>query len=89
MPQPGACVLDAGSGSGYLAAVLRHLVSLGSKVVGIDHIPALLDRSVQNLKNDGIGAAIDKGELVMVAGDGMEGYVSPGRLAFLLILSPD
>ena len=78
---PGARVLDVGSGSGYLAAVLHHLVSPGGKVVGIDHIPALVDWSVQNLKNDGLGAAIDKGEIVMVAGDGREGYASAGKLA--------
>ena len=60
----------------------------GGKVVGIDHILALVDWSGQKLKNDGIGAAIGKGELVM-ARDGREGYVSPGRPAFLLILSPD
>ncbi|EDR03761.1 uncharacterized protein LACBIDRAFT_295156 [Laccaria bicolor S238N-H82] len=75
---PGSRVLDVGSGSGYLAAVLHHLVSPGGKVVGIDHIPALVDWSVQNLKNDGLGGAIDKGEIVMVAGDGREGYASAG-----------
>ncbi|KIJ95072.1 hypothetical protein K443DRAFT_683319 [Laccaria amethystina LaAM-08-1] len=75
---PGARVLDVGSGSGYLAAVLHHLVSPGGKVVAIDHIPALVDWSVQNLKNDGLGAAIDKGELVLVAGDGRQGYASAG-----------
>jgi protein-L-isoaspartate(D-aspartate) O-methyltransferase len=66
--------------------VLHHLVSPGGKVVAIDHIPALVDWSVQNLKNDGLGTAIDKGELVLVAGDGRQGYASAGRLALLLLL---
>ncbi|KAF8156019.1 Pcmt1-prov protein [Crassisporium funariophilum] len=74
----GAKVLDVGSGSGYLAAVLHHLVSPGCKVVGIDHIPELVDWSVENLKKDGLGHALESGELVMVAGDGRLGYPQGG-----------
>ncbi|KAL4243250.1 Protein-L-isoaspartate O-methyltransferase [Abortiporus biennis] len=43
---PGARVLDVGSGSGYLCAVLHHLVGPTGKVVGIDHISELVDWSV-------------------------------------------
>ena len=58
----GARILDVGSGSRYIAAVLHHLVLLGGQVVGINRIPASVDCSVQN----SLGAAIDKGELGMV-----------------------
>ncbi|OAX38288.1 protein-L-isoaspartate O-methyltransferase [Rhizopogon vinicolor AM-OR11-026] len=70
---PGKRVLDVGSGSGYLCAVLHHLVP-GGVVVGIDHIPELVDWSKGNLRKDGLGSALDKGEIIMVAGDGRQGY---------------
>ncbi|KAG0699545.1 protein-L-isoaspartate O-methyltransferase [Suillus ampliporus] len=70
---PGKRVLDVGSGSGYLCAVLHHLVP-GGIVVGVDHIPRLIDWSWNNLQNDGLGSALDKGEIVMVTGDGRQGY---------------
>ncbi|KAF9479317.1 protein-L-isoaspartate O-methyltransferase [Pholiota conissans] len=72
--RPGARVLDVGSGSGYLVAVLHHLVSPGGVVVGIDHIKGLVDDSVINLRKDGMGQAIDDGEIVMVTGDGRAGW---------------
>ncbi|KAJ8580717.1 protein-L-isoaspartate O-methyltransferase [Rhizopogon salebrosus TDB-379] len=70
---PGKRVLDVGSGSGYLCAVLHHLVP-GGVVVGIDHIPELVDWSKGNLRQDGLGSALDNGEIIMVAGDGRQGH---------------
>ena len=72
----GAKVLDVGSGSGYLTAVFHHLVSSDGKagtVVGIDHIPELVQFSLENLKNDGLGKALDDGQIEMVIGDGRQG----------------
>lgn len=73
-------MLDVGSGSGYLCAVLHHLVhdpedprSAQSKVVGIDHIPELVEWSVGNLRGDGLGEAVEQGGIKMVAGDGRKG----------------
>jgi protein-L-isoaspartate(D-aspartate) O-methyltransferase len=69
-------VLDVGSGSGYLAAVLHHLVQSDSEkglVVGIDHIPELVDYSVANLNKDGLGHALESGSLKMIVGDGRQG----------------
>lgn len=74
----GAKVLDVGSGSGYLTAVLYHLVGPTGKVVGIDHIPELVDWSISNLKNDGLGDALEKKQIEMVAGDGRKGYANSG-----------
>ncbi|KAF5379011.1 hypothetical protein D9615_006054 [Tricholomella constricta] len=71
--RPGARVLDVGSGSGYLCAVLHHLVGPTGKVVGIEHIPELVDWSVDNLKKDGLGKALEDGSIVVVAGDGRKG----------------
>jgi len=76
--QPGAKVLDVGSGSGYLTAVLHHLVGPTGKVVGIDHIPELIDWSISNLKQDGLGATVEKKQIEMIAGDGRKGYLGGG-----------
>ena len=76
--KPGASVLDVGSGSGYLCALFHHLVSdanTAGKVVGVDHIPQLVDWSVVNLRKDGLGDAIDDGRIIMVAADGRKGEV--------------
>lgn len=76
---PGATVLDVGSGSGYLCAVLHHLVFPSQpgvpqgKVVGIDHIPELVEWSKSNLINDGLGPALDEGRILVVTGDGRQG----------------
>ncbi|KAF8069073.1 protein-L-isoaspartate O-methyltransferase [Lyophyllum atratum] len=71
--RPGSRVLDVGSGSGYLTAVFHHLTEPTGTVVGIDHIPELVQQSVENLKKDGLGEAVEKGRIIMVVGDGREG----------------
>jgi protein-L-isoaspartate(D-aspartate) O-methyltransferase len=76
---PGANVLDVGSGSGYLSAILFHLASSEDKpgkVVGVDHIPELVDWSIHNLKSDGLEQAIEQGHIKMVNGDGRLGSCS-------------
>ncbi|WVQ71723.1 protein-L-isoaspartate O-methyltransferase [Cryptococcus sp. DSM 104548] len=69
-------ILDVGSGSGYLAAVL-HRISPRSRVIGIDHIPNLVAQSIENLKKDGIRVLdkhTDQSEgVVMISGDGRKG----------------
>ena len=86
--QPGSKVLDVGSGSGYLTAIFHHLVSPGSeqptgKVVGIDHMTELVDWSVENLKRDGLGAALENGLIEMITGDGRK-----GRQVYPFVLKP-
>jgi|ERR1700722_6834044 len=73
---PGSRVLDVGSGSGYLSAIFYHLASSEDKtgkVVGVEHINELVDWSVENMKNDGLGRAIEEKHIEMVAGDGRLG----------------
>ena len=59
-------------GSGYTCAVFYYL-SENSKVVGIDHIPELVESSVENLKNDGLDSEIESGGITMITGDGRKG----------------
>ncbi|KAG2498146.1 hypothetical protein HYH03_003904 [Edaphochlamys debaryana] len=48
--KPGARVLDVGSGSGYLTACLGLMVQPGGKVLGVEVVAPLADRSVGALR---------------------------------------
>ncbi|KAL7412622.1 Pcmt1-prov protein [Mrakia frigida] len=81
--QPGSKVLDVGSGSGYLLGCFHELISgdgrpFDGKVVGIDHLSGITDLSIKNLKKDGRGDALSRGEIEVVTGDGRKGYPSEG-----------
>lgn len=45
----GAKVLDLGSGSGYQTCVFAHLVGPTGKVIGVEHIPELIEGSLRNI----------------------------------------
>jgi protein-L-isoaspartate(D-aspartate) O-methyltransferase len=73
--QPGARVLDIGSGSGYLAAVLANLVGPTGRVVGIDHIQPLVSLAEGNMAKSEEGKAmLDSGQVKFVKGDGRKGW---------------
>lgn len=67
----GSAVLDVGSGSGYLTACMAVMVGETGKVVGIDHIPELVQSSIDNVKRSN-PELLDRIE--MVVGDGRLGY---------------
>lgn len=82
---PGSKVLDVGSGSGYTCAIFHHLIheddndtSQKGKVIGIDHIPELVDWSVGNLRRDGLGSFIENGHVIVQAADGRKGNANEG-----------
>ncbi|KAF9009914.1 protein-L-isoaspartate O-methyltransferase [Cyathus striatus] len=54
-----------GSGSGYLTAVFHHLIGPQGIV--------LAQWSEANLRKDGLGGALERGEIKVVVGDGREG----------------
>lgn len=73
--QPGARVLDIGSGSGYLTAVLANLVGPSGTVIGIDHIQPLVDMAESNMAKSEAGRAmLDSGQVKFVKGDGRKGW---------------
>ncbi|KAM3418105.1 Protein-L-isoaspartate O-methyltransferase [Cercospora zeina] len=73
--RPGSKVLDVGSGSGYLSHVLAELVKPDGKVVGVEHIPELVELSISNTKKSVEGRELmDKGILRYVRGDGRLGF---------------
>ncbi|KAK6540297.1 hypothetical protein TWF694_009106 [Orbilia ellipsospora] len=73
--KPGNSILDVGSGSGYLVAVMAHMVQPGGKIVGIEHIQELVDLSIANLRKDPQHSAwLDDGTITIIKGDGRLGY---------------
>jgi len=72
---PGARVLDIGSGSGYLTAVLANLVGPKGTVIGVDHIQPLVDMSIANLSKSAVGKKmLETGQVKFVLGDGRKGW---------------
>jgi protein-L-isoaspartate(D-aspartate) O-methyltransferase len=74
----GSKVLDVGSGSGYLTAVLAECLGEGEgggKVVGIDHIQGLVDMSRANMLKSPRGKELlESGRVELVCGDGRKGW---------------
>ncbi|KAF3925364.1 hypothetical protein ABW20_dc0110120 [Dactylellina cionopaga] len=73
--KPGASILDVGSGSGYLVAVMAHMVQPGGRIVGIEHIQELVDLSLTNLRKDPTHSKwLEDGTITIIKGDGRLGY---------------
>lgn len=79
--QPGAHVLDIGSGSGYLTHVIANLVAdTGSSsddglVIGVDHIPALVELARNNMNKSQEGRKLQStGQVKFIAADGRLGW---------------
>ncbi|KAI6882277.1 protein-L-isoaspartate O-methyltransferase-like protein [Hortaea werneckii] len=76
---PGARVLDIGSGSGYLTHVLAELVKPGGKVIGVEHISPLVELATRNTGRSEEGRALlESGGLKYVKGDGRLGWKEDG-----------
>jgi protein-L-isoaspartate(D-aspartate) O-methyltransferase len=73
----GARVLDVGSGSGYLTACMARLIQPDGKIIGIEHIPELVQLSIKNISKNG-RSLFDDGILEIVLGDGRLGYPQGG-----------
>uniref|UniRef100_UPI00358F48D7 protein-L-isoaspartate(D-aspartate) O-methyltransferase-like isoform X1 n=1 Tax=Myxine glutinosa TaxID=7769 RepID=UPI00358F48D7 len=69
-----ASALDVGSGSGFLASCFSRMVGSHGKVIGIDHIPELVNDSIKNVKKDDPGL-LSTGRLKLITGDGRLGYL--------------
>lgn len=69
--QPGMTALDVGSGSGYLVAVMAHLVGSSGMVTGVDIVPELVEFSKENLQRSLPKELLDKTLIVKNDGKGM------------------
>ncbi|PWY65946.1 protein-L-isoaspartate O-methyltransferase [Aspergillus sclerotioniger CBS 115572] len=80
--KPGSRVLDIGSGSGYLTHVLANLVMSASptnetsgQVIGVDHIPELVELARENMRKSKQGRSFLESESVkFVLADGRLGW---------------
>ncbi|KAH7301241.1 hypothetical protein KP509_23G017200 [Ceratopteris richardii] len=61
--KPGSAVLDVGSGSGYLTAVFALMVGENGRAVGVEHIPELVERSIQSIKKGNAAHLLETGRL--------------------------
>eukprot|EP00249_Psilotum_nudum_P012545 c23848_g1_i1 orf=679-1335(-) len=76
--KPGASVLDVGSGSGYLTAVFGLMVGEAGRVVGLEHIPQLVDKSIESIKCGPAAHLLESGILSINVADGKQGYPQAG-----------
>lgn len=71
----GSKCLDIGSGSGIFCALMARVVGPTGKVIGVEHIPKLVEQSITNLKKS-FNDEYDKGIIKIIEGDGRLGYES-------------
>eukprot|EP00271_Cylindrocystis_brebissonii_P019113 TRINITY_DN567_c0_g1_i1.p1 TRINITY_DN567_c0_g1~~TRINITY_DN567_c0_g1_i1.p1 ORF type:complete len:264 (-),score=49.82 TRINITY_DN567_c0_g1_i1:852-1643(-) len=72
--QPGMKVLDVGSGSGYLTAVMALMVGESGRAIGVEHIPELVERAKRSVQQGPAAHLMEKGQLSFHATDGRLGY---------------
>jgi protein-L-isoaspartate(D-aspartate) O-methyltransferase len=70
-------MLDVGHGTGILAAYVAQLVGPNSRVYGIEHIPALVEFSKDNM-NKNLSGLLQSGKVVLKTGDGFSGLPEYG-----------
>ncbi|KAF9985086.1 hypothetical protein BGZ65_011758 [Modicella reniformis] len=69
----GARALDVGSGSGYLTVCMAQMVGPEGNIVGVEHIPELVEQAKQNTLKDH-PEYIHEGRVVYHTADGRVGY---------------
>uniref|UniRef100_A0A1B6J9J8 Protein-L-isoaspartate O-methyltransferase n=1 Tax=Homalodisca liturata TaxID=320908 RepID=A0A1B6J9J8_9HEMI len=73
----GSKAMDVGSGSGYMAVCMALMVGDAGLVVGVEHMPQLLNLSIDNVLSDNPDL-YNSGRLHLVEGDGRKGYPADG-----------
>ena len=71
--KPGNKCLDIGSGSGILCALMMKMVQPTGKVIGVEHIPELVEQSIKNIKKS-FKSEYEQGLIKIVESDGRLGY---------------
>lgn len=69
-PKPGEKILDIGSGSGWVTALLAYIEREKGKVIGIERIPELAEAAKNNVSKYSF---IKKGVAEIIAADGSKG----------------
>ncbi|BAB09395.1 unnamed protein product [Arabidopsis thaliana] len=61
-------------GTGYLTGCFALMVGAEGRVVGVDHIPELVDMSIKNIEKSVAASFLKKGSLSLHVGDGRKGW---------------
>ncbi|CCD64125.1 Protein-L-isoaspartate O-methyltransferase [Caenorhabditis elegans] len=69
----GAKALDVGSGSGYLTVCMAMMVGRNGTVVGIEHMPQLVELSEKNIRKHH-SEQLERGNVIIIEGDGRQGF---------------
>ncbi len=69
--KPGMKILEVGTGSGYNAALISHILGVRGKLISIEILPQLYDLAKKNLSKV---ASLLPNNLTMLCMDGSEGY---------------
>ncbi|KAJ7530168.1 hypothetical protein O6H91_15G082600 [Diphasiastrum complanatum] len=72
--KPGMSILDVGSGSGYLTAVIALMVGESGRTIGIEYVPELVEKSIEAIRNGPAGQLLESGTLSIHVVDGKQGY---------------
>lgn len=75
--KPGARCLDIGSGTGYIAACMAEMVGPTGKVYGIEHIPYIMEMSMEAVRINHADL-LDDGILEFICRDGRAGLHEKG-----------
>jgi len=70
-PKPGEKILDIGSGSGWVTAIMAYIVAEEGKIIGIERIPELAQMTERNVAKYGF---IEKKIVKVINADGSKGY---------------
>ncbi|MFA5926464.1 MAG: protein-L-isoaspartate O-methyltransferase [Parcubacteria group bacterium] len=81
-PRIGDKVLDIGSGSGWTAALISHIVGKKGKVIGIERIKELCDFGMNNISKYHL---IEGGRARIICADGTKGYVNEAPYDRILV----
>lgn len=76
--KPGMRALDVGSGSGYLTAVMAMMVGEKGRVVGVEHIPQLVEKSIRAVGAGKAAHLLRGNQLSIHESDGRWGYPEGG-----------
>ncbi|KAI5710248.1 hypothetical protein M8J76_004995 [Diaphorina citri] len=75
--KPGAKCLDIGSGTGYITACMAEMVGPTGKVYGIEHIPYILQKSIEAIEINHANL-LDDGIIEFICKDGRAGLHEKG-----------
>jgi protein-L-isoaspartate(D-aspartate) O-methyltransferase len=70
-PKPGEKILDIGSGSGWVTAILAYIVGSEGKVIAIERIPELVEMAQKNVSKYNF---MEKKTVEIILADGSKGY---------------